>query len=213
MSSLAILGAGGHGTVAADIAELNGWVDIHFYDDDPSVQGGLVQSCTVVGNTEKLRDSCSSYDGVFIAIGDNSLRDRFIRNFSDCGANMVNLIHPSATVSAHARLGCGIIVMAGGVINPGAVIGSGSIINTNASVDHDCFLGRSVHLSPGARLGGGVEIGDYSWLGLNSSVKHNAVLGSEVIIGAGAAVVDDFEDNVVAVGVPAKKIKTIASNI
>jgi sugar O-acyltransferase (sialic acid O-acetyltransferase NeuD family) len=212
VASLAIVGAGGHGKVAADIAGLNGWANIHFYDDNPGVQGTSVQSCQVVGGVDELKGACLSYEGIFIAIGDNKTRRNHIELFSSEGANIVNLFHPTAVVSNYSRLGDAIIVMPGGVVNAGATIGSGTIINTNASVDHDCLIGQSVHISPGVSLGGGVKVGDCSWVGLNVSVKQNVVLGSGVVVGAGAAVVRDLPDNVVAVGVPAKIIKNTISN-
>ena len=35
MNKLVIIGAGGHGRVAADIARLNGYSEIRFLDDNP----------------------------------------------------------------------------------------------------------------------------------------------------------------------------------
>jgi sugar O-acyltransferase (sialic acid O-acetyltransferase NeuD family) len=210
MIRLAILGAGGHGRVVADIAETNGWKFIDFYDDNLTLKNAVIQSWTVVGNIDDLLSSWSKYDGVFVAIGDNRQRKDKIEMFRNADANLINLIHSTASISRYSSIGSAVVIMAGAVINTGVIIGSGSIINTNASVDHDCFLGESVHVSPGACLGGGVKVGSCSWLGIGSSVKQNIVLGSDVIVGAGAAVVSNFADGSIVVGVPAKKIKHVA---
>lgn len=36
-NKLAIIGAGGHGRVVADIAKLNGYEEIVFFDDNPEI--------------------------------------------------------------------------------------------------------------------------------------------------------------------------------
>lgn len=211
MTRLAIFGAGGHGGVAADIAESVGWGSIEFYDDSDSLQGGCVHSWAVVGKLKDLLAALACYDGVFVAIGDNCKRNYIISILVRNGANIVSLIHPGAFISRYSSIGLGVVVMPGAVINIGAAIGVGSIVNSNASIEHDCTLSEAVHVSPGACLGGGVNIGDYSWIGLGASVKNNVNLGANTVVGSGAVVVNDFPDGGVVVGVPAKLIKNISS--
>lgn len=91
-------------------------------------------------------------------------------------------------------------------MNAGACIGRGAILNTGCSVDHDCILGMTVHVSPGARLAGGVIIGEGSWIGIGASVKQLVRIGSRVIVGAGAVVLADVPDGITVVGVPARPI-------
>lgn len=72
--SLVIIGAGGHGRVCAEIAELNGYHNIVFLDD------GLVDRGTVFGTTAAIHDFLSKSD-YFVAIGDNQLRMNFLKNY------------------------------------------------------------------------------------------------------------------------------------
>jgi len=203
MKSLAILGASGHGKVVADIAEQCGWLKVEFFDDDwPTVQAN--GHWKVVGDTKALISQVGNYEGTIVAIGDNGIRFQKIRELTNVGLPLVNLVHPSAVVSQYSVLGPGSVLMAGVVVNAGTTIGSGAILNTCCSVDHDCSLGGSVHISPGARIAGGVRVGDRSWIGIGSCVRQGINIGSNVTVGAGAAVVADLPDGATAVGVPAR---------
>ncbi|WP_321372003.1 acetyltransferase [uncultured Desulfuromusa sp.] len=203
MTRLAILGASGHGKVVADIAECCGWQSIEFYDDawPKTKKNGAWE---VVGNTEALISQLKNYDGVVVAIGNNEIRNSKLMELKDLDAPLVALVHPSATLSRYVALGSGSVVMAGVVVNAGTTIGAGAILNTCSSVDHDCRLGDSVHVSPGARLAGGVCLGDRSWVGIGASIRHGITIGSNVMVGAGAAVVNNLPNDVTALGVPAK---------
>ena len=84
----------------------------------------------------------------------------------------------------------------------GGPLGGG--VNTACSVDHDSIIHEGVHICPGARLAGSVEVGENSVIGIGSSIIKGIKIGRNVIIGAGAAVVNNIDDNVLAMGVPAK---------
>lgn len=203
--SLAIVGAGGHGRVVADCAEVLGWDRIEFFDDKGA--GTSSGPWPVVGTVGALFDRLGDYDGVVVGIGANRARLDRHRALVARGAAMATLIHPGATVSRHARIDAGTVVFAGAVVNFGAVIGQACIINTAATVDHDDRLADGVHLSPGAHLGGGATVGECSWIGLGASVREGVTIGRNVRIGAGAAVVAAAPDDVDLVGVPARPLK------
>jgi sugar O-acyltransferase (sialic acid O-acetyltransferase NeuD family) len=203
MKSLAILGASGHGKVVAEVALASGWNDVSFYDDAWPERRQLGK-WPVLGDTAALFNSRDRFDGVIVAIGRNAVRMEKIRLVQEAGGCIATLVHPSAVISATARLGEGTVAMAGVVVNADAVIGRGSILNTSCSVDHDCVLGEGVHISPGAHLAGDVRVNDLSWVGIGASIRQGVTLGRAVQVGAGAAVVNDIADNLTVVGVPAK---------
>ncbi len=201
----AILGASGHGKVIAEIAELNGFPEIHFYDDRwPKLL--QVENWPVLGNSDTLFKKISNYANIVVAIGNNATRlEKYHRLFS-LGAYCLPLVHPTAAVSHYACLGLGTVVMAGAVINPFSHIGRACIINTAATVDHDCLIADGVHISPGAHLAGGVEVAEASWLGIGCQIKQQVKIGSNVIVAAGATVIHDVLANQKVAGVPAKSI-------
>ena len=56
---------------------------------------------------------------------------------------------------------------------------------------------------------GNICIGNNVHIGVNAIILPNVTIGDNVIIGAGAVVTKDIPSNSVAVGVPAKRIKSI----
>jgi len=203
LKALAILGASGHGKVVADCAELCGWQSISFFDDawpDKQANGHWPIEGTSV---DLLRRVCE-FDGVLVAIGNNSVRQVKLQELHSAGALIPVLVHPSASVSRYSFIGHGSVVVAGAVVNVDCQIGIGAIINTGSTVDHDCLLGDAVHVSPGAHLAGGVSVGDKSWVGIGSSVRQLVRIGCGVMVGAGAAVVSDVPDGSTVAGVPAR---------
>ena len=194
---LTILGAGGHGRVLADLGQALGYQSIQFRDERyPEItQSG---AWPVVGQPNRL-----PLEGdIALGVGGNQARMGILDTMS---RSPVNLIHPSAVVSPHAKIGLGSVICAGAVIGPFATLGRACIINTGASVDHDCTLGDGVHLSPGARIGGGVTIGARTWVGIGAVVREYTTLGINAMIAAGAAVVTNIPDGARFGGVPAKE--------
>lgn len=206
MKRLAIVGASGHGKVVADCAEMCGWDYVVFFDDAWPARSELGHR-TVVGNTGALLNRLDEFQGVVVAIGNNSIRQNKSLLLLNAGARLVTLVHPSAMISRYAHLGDGTVVLSGAIVNTDARLGSGCIVNTGACVEHDCVLGDFVHVSPNAALAGGVTVGDLSWIGIGAVARPLIQIGREVLIGAGAAVVSDVPDNATFVGVPAKQIK------
>lgn len=202
MRRLAILGASGHGKVVADLAELEGWRSIVFYDDAwPNLQ---FSHWPVLGTFEHLLQRVGEYDGVLVAIGNNVVRNAKLELLKATAVAIPTLVHPAASVSRYASISSGTVVFAGAIVNAGAVVGSGCILNTSCSVDHDCVLADAVHVSPGAHLAGGVNVGPLSWIGIGACVKQEIRIGANVQVGAGAVVVCSIADNLIVIGIPAK---------
>ena len=201
-----IIGAGPHSSVIAEIFLQNKEYEIVGMIDNESKEPVL--GIPVIGDDGSLKQIFES--GVhyaFIAIGSNRLRERLSRMAANIGFELMNAISPNAHVSEYARLGKGIAVMAGAIVNPRAILGDGVIVNTNASVDHDCRIGAYVHIAPGCSVSGSTQIGAGSFLGTGSRVIDRITIGKNVTVGAGGVVIHDLPDQCTAVGVPAKIIK------
>ena len=207
-SKLVILGASGHGKVAADIASLNGYESIVFLDDDTSKKTN--GSYPVVGTisefiTKMQGNGSSSIDfDVFVAIGNNRVRMDITEKLT---IEPATLIHPAAVIDRTAVIHSGSIVMAGAIVNADAFVGHGCIINTGSTVDHDCRLSDHVHISPGAHIAGTVNIGRRTWFGVGSCCVNNVNIAPDCIIGAGAVVIGDINESGTYIGCPAVKVK------
>lgn len=206
MKRLSILGAGGHGKVVADTAEVCGkWDEIIFYDD-ARPQKKECGPWRIAGSVQSFLKTSPADGDVVVAIGNNAVRANTASIVRDAGFALTSIIHPAAVVSKYANIGAGTVIFAGAIVNVEANIGLACIINTGATVDHECRLGQAVHISPGAHLSGTVNIGDTSWIGIGACVRQGIAIGSNVTVGAGAVVVSPLPDNVTAVGNPAKII-------
>lgn len=201
MKRLAVIGAGGHGTVIADIAEQLGW-HVEFYDDAyPQLKRS--GAWEVLGTAESLKATVNEYDSVFVAVGNNTIRASLMSEFEALDCKFASLIHPQAVVSAYAQIGLGSVVMPGVVVNAYALVGKGCIINTSAVIEHECQLSDYVHISPKAALAGGIKIGRCSWIGMGATIIQNVEVGSNVVVGAGALVIKNITNSLVVGGVPA----------
>lgn len=195
---LNILGASGHGKVVADIARLEGYNEIYFFDDDRSLKE--CAGYPVVGTENDLSKAIGH---IFIAIGNAKTRQRVMEKYKN--RKFPVLIHPSAVVAKAVEIGDGSVIMAGAVINPGARIGIGCIINTSSSIDHDCIIEDFCHISVGVHLSGTVVVGSGTWIGAGATVSNNVNICSGCMIGAGAVVIKDINEPGTYIGVPAKK--------
>ena len=206
MSTLLIIGAGGHGKVVADTAGASGtWERIAFLDDGVPA-GSEVLGWPVIGAGVQLKELRDEFSECVVAIGNNALRWQLLQSALDAGFEVPVLVHPRACVSPSATMGAGTVVMAGAVVQADVRMGQGVIINTAASVDHDGDIGDACHICPGVHLGGGVRVGRESWIGIGSTVREGVRIGSNSVIGAAAGVIRDIPAGVTAVGVPARAL-------
>lgn len=130
MKRLVILGAGGHGRVAADIAGKTGYDSIAFLDDTKKTCGRY----PVMGESARF----SEYDcDFFVAIGNPQVRRRMQEMLLTAGKQVTTLIHPSAVIGEDVTLGTGTLVAAGAVINPGA----GATVSNNLQICGSCMIG------------------------------------------------------------------------
>ncbi|QIA64424.1 acetyltransferase [Vibrio astriarenae] len=205
MKTCAILGASGHGKVIAEIAELNGFNQITFFDDRwPELTS--IEHWPVLGDSRTLLASAAQYDLCVVAIGNNKVRLEKFQRLKEVSATLSVLRHPSAVISQYAQIHAGTVIMAQAVVNSFCHIDEACIINTSATVDHDCKLGKGVHVSPGANLAGAVEVGENTWIGVGSQVKQQVSIGRDVVVGAGSTVVKDVLDSKIVVGTPAHEL-------
>ena len=199
---LLIIGCGGHSKVVTDVAESQGYSNISYLN---------IFGCkdSFLGRKVVNHNPSGYEDAFFVAIGDNSVRQRVTSEFLEKNprAKQSSLIHPTSVVSKDSFIGKGVVVMPLCAINHSTRIGDGVIINTRSSVDHDSNLKDFSSIAPGVSMGGNVWIGERSAVSIGATIKHGVRIGRDVVIGANSLVLSDVEDSCVAYGLPAKKIR------
>lgn len=166
-----------------------------------------------VGNNSSVGRIISLVNPQYIEIGDGFRAGRNIKLQVWTEFNKIRL------QSEHRlRIGNNVAIMDGCQISCAGTItiGDGTLLGDNVFIT-DNYHGRveldKLDIPPHMRnlyVKGSVQIGRNVWLGRNVCVMPGVVIGDGTIIGANAVVTKDIPNKAVAVGVPAKVIKTIS---
>lgn len=202
-----LLGGGGHGIVVAGLAVACSMQIQAVVDPDAEAVRRFAGAEWLGGEDEAVLKYAPDAVLLLNGVGANrpaTVRKRVYEALHGRGYLFPTLVHPIAWVAPGVELADGAQIMAGVIIQPGARIGSNSIINTRASVDHECRIGAHVHIAPGATLCGNVVVQDGAMVGAGAVVTPGINVGAGAMIGAGAAVTKDVPAGATVRGVPAR---------
>lgn len=203
-----IIGAGGHGRVVLDILRAAKEHKIlGFLDADESLTGTTVAGVTVLGHPGSLLKVRGKARGAIVAVGDNRARISYAKHLRDAGLELINAIHPTASLLGGTKIGSNVVIAARAVLCTESIVEDSVILNTACVVDHECHIAEGAHIAPGALLAGRVKIGSCAFIGLGAKIIQCLTIGDHTTIGAGAVVLKDIPPNTTAVGVPAKPLK------
>ncbi len=208
---LVLLGAGGHARVLLALARAAG----HSIQGvcDPLLAANDVVSwegLEVLGDDHALERLAPDSVDLILGVGklvEGNEREQLYSFWRARGYAFPALVHPTAWVAPSVVLSDGVQVMAGVLIQPGCNIGENSIINTRAIIDHDCRIGRDVHVAPGATLCGSVVVEFGAFIGAGATVIQGVRIGNNAVVGAGVTLVRDLESSATIVGAANRKIK------
>lgn len=117
------------------------------------------------------------------------------------------VIHPRATVSASARIGRNVLIMAGAVITSNAVIGDHVCILPNTVIHHDSRIGDWTLIGSNVTVAGGTSIGENCYVGSGSSIMNGLRIGDRTLVGLGSCVIRDTPPDSVVAGSPARPLR------
>jgi sugar O-acyltransferase (sialic acid O-acetyltransferase NeuD family) len=205
VEKIVLVGYSGHAYVVADILQQQGCEIMGYMErsQKPVNPFGLAY----LGDENISKTVTIPNKSKFVcAIGDNLLRRRVLTNLCKQSFISFNAIHPKTIIGSNTKIGYGLTLMAGVVINTLAEIGNGVILNTGSIIEHECVVNDFAHIAPGAVLAGNVTIGENAFIGANSVIREGIRIGKNVIVGAGSVIVRDIPDNVIIVGNPGRKL-------
>lgn len=203
---LGIYGSGGAGKEVKDIAEmLNKWSEIVFIDD--------TVDCDFFKGIKRMPWSvfCKTYSSddseIVISLGEPEYKLSLSRKIKQHGYSLGNVFHPGAWISPSAIIGHGVVLRMGAIVQADTVIGDNVTIMEYSGVGHDSIVGNNVQIAAGVLVGGHCTIGDNTYISVGVLVKEKICIGSNSIVGIGSVVSRNIDENVVALGNPARAMK------
>lgn len=211
LKPLIIAGAGGLGREVASLISGVGqsgpsWNLLGFVDD--KVQAETVEGWPVFGPISGIY-AMKPFPWVAIAIADPYVRKRLYMEMKEKGIPIATLTHSSCIISEHVAVGEGSILCAGSIITTNVTLGTACIVNPGDFIGHDTILGDWVSMMPSVSVAGEVMVGQGCYLGINSCVINQTTIGEWSVIGAGATVTGEIPPYSLAVGVPARVIRSL----
>jgi sugar O-acyltransferase (sialic acid O-acetyltransferase NeuD family) len=176
--------------------------------DHPQSHDAAVGRLPVLGDWSWFEGVERGGLAVICAVGSPQARKRLVERAAAKGLSFASAVSPLAYLSPEAKIGEGVMIFPHCFASAGSLIGDHAIVNVGATVSHDTRVSRYGTLGPGVHLAGNVSVGEGCYLGIGSSVINGVSIGEWSTVGGGAVVTKDLPENVTAVGLPARVIKT-----
>ena len=179
---------------------------IGFVDDHPDKQGAQA-----LGIINYQRDFIDNNNDAFVLALPGSpstyeKRNLIIASLQLDSSRFATVIHPSASVSKHARIGFNTLIMAGAVVTSNAIIGNHVIILPNSVIHHDTTIGDYTCIGSNVTIAGNVTVGNQCYIGSGSSIINGISIASGTLVGMGSNVIRPVNKKSVVAGNPARDI-------
>ena len=207
---LGVYGAGGLGRevfiLASQINKVSSsWEKIVFIDDitqattlynNPIYSFNRFKDIFDIGNTE-----------VIIALGEPIYREMLAKKVSEYGFKLATLIHPSVYIPEDTTIEEGCIIHANVSISSNIILNKNVLLQPMTVIGHDSIIEENTVISALASVAGNCKIGKTVFIAVSVPIKEKISIGNNTIVGMGAVVLNNIEDNVVAVGNPARALR------
>lgn len=211
MTDIVILGAGGHARVLLATLSLLGLRPVGCLAKTPPDAADWPDDVPHIGDDDCL----ARFDPARVqlvngrgSVGSTSDRQAVFGRGKADGFTFASVIHPMAIVDKSVRIGEGVEIMAGAVVQNGVTMDCNVLINTASVVDHDCRIGAHCHIATGARLCGAVVLAEGVHVGAGATVSQGLKAEAGAVIGAGAVVVRNVAASSTVVGNPARLLRS-----
>jgi sugar O-acyltransferase (sialic acid O-acetyltransferase NeuD family) len=191
MLPIHIIGAGGLGreiSAALTHTRLKEKFTLRGFIDDNLAPADVINGIPIQGGIDWLMKQKNLT--LFIAIGNNSIRQSIITKLSQNNFNFPTLIHPEASIhdDFFIQIGKGSYIAQATVLTTNIHIGRHTLILPCCSISHDttigdcCTLMPDVRITSGATIGNNVHIGPGTIIAKNTTIPSNTTIPPSAII-------------------------------
>jgi sugar O-acyltransferase (sialic acid O-acetyltransferase NeuD family) len=154
--------------------------------DDSFSQGDLIENFPCLGGIKNTQTFNNKYKYI-IALGYKSLsfKERTLNLLITSNCEIINFVHHSVVISKSAKIGQGVNIYAGSIVDLNVTLSDGVVLNNNVIISHDSSVGCSSFVGPGVIVCGNVNIGKRCFIGAGSVIKDGVEICDDVIIGSG----------------------------
>ncbi len=185
------------------------WDILGFIDDNGAHHGKECCGIKVLGGRELL---LNFPDAFVLAVPGSPTnyhsRSQVISGLGLDDSRFATIVHPSVGRSPDATIGCNTIIMSNVVISCGVTIGRHCVVLPNTVVSHDSAVGDYCCIGSNVSVSGSVHIGPNCYIGSGTKLREDISIGAGSLIGLGSNVLADIPAGVIAVGSPAKVIRS-----
>jgi len=187
----------------SDEYKVEGLIDI----ENSENIGKKINDILVVGFINDIAKQVAPDSYVVVAYGKNQRKKEIVSLLSEEGYKFATIISKNSYISNYVEIGEGSIINPNVTIMPNARVGKHVIIHSGSVIEHDNEIGDYANIAPGVKTGGRVKIGEGSYIYTGAVIIPDVRIGKNSIVGAGAVVLEDVDDEVTVVGIPAKPIR------
>lgn len=202
-----IVGAGTYGQIYAEYLK-NDYNIIGFVDDNKDIIGQEINGIKILGDFNFLLKNISKLISVFVPLGNNEIRVRFLKILKEAGFKTPTYIHPSSIIDSSVILGEAIYILPSSNVMPFTKIGNYVMISMGVNIAHHCDIKEGCFFSQGTNIGASITIDEQTFSGIACTIMTGvSSIGNSVVIGAGTVIIRDVPDGATVVGSPGKIIK------
>ena len=199
MKNLFIIGSGGHAKVILDSLDTDKYLIniIDFYKWNNSKNFEYLKKnypINSISNLSKFKPSLHKDSLFYVAIGNNSLREKYYDYFKPY-YSAKTIVDKTAILSNSIKIGKGTYIGKRVILNTNVKIRDNCIINTSSIVEHDSNINDHTHICPGTIIAGSVKIGKNVTIGIGAKILPNISIGNNCIISPGSVINKNLKKN------------------
>ncbi|MBT9099539.1 acetyltransferase [Methylovulum psychrotolerans] len=168
-----------------------------FFDNKKEKGTSIGYFGKVVGTVEEVEPLFQEgfFDELIIGVGYTQFgfkKDAF--NRFNAKIPMANMIHSSAYIDKSCKIGSGVVILPGCILDMGVELESNVLLNTSVSISHDSKVKAHSFIAPRVNIAGYVTVGALCFIGIGTTIIDNVKICDQVVIGAASLVLKNIEE-------------------